>query len=477
MDPNLQNLVQQRFRQCVEKLGGDGAKSDNAFAPVWNAGRQACRKFHDINHFYEVAGKNKPAHPSAMQAIRYMAGMYHDVVYRQVDSRTHASGFTPEILATLDKYLVQQNGTYVLREDLPEQNRLLYQAAVEIFTPPGQPLKVTNEFLSALYGMENAKSLGIADKHILAMMAHIEATLPFGPPDHFDKLEVRLRKANELLPSSQQLSEREIESTMKSAAHTANVDVIGFRQKFSVFMNKTYDLTYEMCGGKEALDNPDTMLRACMGQTGFLEDCVLKNPQARVYHSAYSEPADFKLQTHERRAEQNIRVMGEYMRANAVTASLVTALHISQHQSAPEIQDISLNSLLRRNFRLYPEPEGLLNEAGEIALTQMKKQTLVTDEVAAYLMESMGSDVIHKLGNLANETGICPDPAKGKPGIATPETAKAFLNKVKALCKEENIDYSIISETLSTVMQADIMPVHAVKFRRPAAMHSQAACR
>ncbi len=474
--------ARKKFSEANAMLIGSATDDKEQFNRAWNAGTQTIRTYHDEEHFHDIAGRGKIE--TAMDAVRFRSGINHDVVYHQVDAKgDNKSGFSAEVEPVLEKYITRDGNNLVLRKDPQLADDKLFQAAMTLFNfdetkraTDGitlSPFAGQNEFLSALYAMEQAKEIGIPDKYILAELAHIQGTVPFGPAEHFDALEKRLEKANATLAPGQQLSSDEIVQTIDSSVRMANTDVVSFAKDFDKFIVNSRELMIEnVAVSPDHLDKPAFMLAATMGPVGFLEGMLANNSPSgknRIYHSAHGQPEASAMAADEAKGIVNIKQMGEYFRANAAAAAVVTAISVANTPAgqAPTT-DVSLNKLLNREFDLTPRGNGELTENGKVALAEAKdtdgKGILITDQVAAYLLESIGSDGISKLAKLANDTGINPAPAmppfspNPKPGMNTQELAGDFIKKAQEIFAEKGVDFNDVRQDLEKAMQSKELP-------------------
>ena len=269
--------ARQKFSDANSMLIGKAVDDRELFSQAWGAGEQQIRTYHDDEHFFDIAGRGKLE--SVMDAVRFRAGINHDVVYQHVDAKgKHHTGFAPEVEEVLGKYITRQGGAIALSKDPQLADDTLFQATLQLFnideakrTGEGitlSPFAGQNELLSALYAVEQGKKLGVPNKYILAEVAHIQGTVPFGPEGHFEELKKRLEQANSTLPDK--LSKSEITEAIKSSVRMANVDVASFTKEFPDFIKDSRALLVEnVAVNPENLDKPAFMLAASMGPVGF----------------------------------------------------------------------------------------------------------------------------------------------------------------------------------------------------------------
>jgi len=456
--------AKRRFNEASRLLGGHDSAA-GAFYEAWNAGRQTIRAYHDEEHFYDIAGRE--AIRDWANAVRFRAGIYHDVVRQHVDVKgDNKKGFAPGIEEAIGQYICREGKTIYLANDPALKNDALFQAALALFnvdenerskndivlSPTTEQPAGQNELLSTLYAIQQAKAIGISAKYILAEMAHIRATIPF----QFESLEGQLHVANEVLPTQQRLSADEMKQVLIGAVRMANADLASFTKPFDEFIKGSRAMMLEsIAGTPDNFDKPAFMLAAAMRPVSFLDRMLAG--KTRIFHSAHGQPDAASLAADEEKAMENSRIMGDYLYANASAATLVAAIHVANtpEGETPSV-DVSLEALLYRQFTLTPRASGQLSEHGKIALKECQKKILITDQVAAYLLETLGSEGIKKLAKLAHATGVQSAPAK--PGMGTKESANDFLQEAAALFAEKGVDFTAVRHDLEQAMQSLALP-------------------
>ncbi len=463
--PGSREWAAQQFIEANRILGSKAPVEQlrAEFGRVWETGEQMMRGYHDTAHFLDIAGEGKVTTPE--RAVRFLSGMNHDVAYVGVDAKGgDRSGFTKEVGERLkSKYIdVAPDGSITLKPAASLPTDPLFQEAVKLFSSdkmplvdangkvvPGAKLNATagqNEFLSALYALEQGKALGLPDKVIIDQISHIQGTVPFDKPSHFAELQTKLIETYSKLPefkgATPDVIKAAAEKTIRSTVDMANADVMSFSKNTpEKFIAETTRLMYEnVAGGPDMLDRPASMLAALVGPEGFLErgipafkleGMVEKSAKgiATIYHAEPGASPErlAEIARMEAAGVKNIRIMGEYLRANQAAAGLATALARADGKTG----ELSLGEMLNRNYDLKPGSKGALTPEGVAALEVSKNGGLVTDPMAAYLLETLGSEGIEKLSKLIKETGVLPDAKSGKLGVDSPEAAKKFLDEVK----------------------------------------------
>ncbi|MBY0406146.1 MAG: hypothetical protein K2Q01_00510, partial [Rickettsiales bacterium] len=192
------------FGQANEMLAGKKLDDGAAFVEAWKSGEQTIRTYHDEEHFFDVAGRDGVK--DVMSAVRFRAGVNHDVVYQHVDAKgDNQTGFSDGVEKKIAKFISRKGDSIYLSASPELKEDRLFQAALTLFdfnesdrmSKDGiklDPYDRQNELLSALYAIEQGRALGIPDKYILAEVAHIQGTVPFGPAEHFEAMQEKLDK-------------------------------------------------------------------------------------------------------------------------------------------------------------------------------------------------------------------------------------------------------------------------------------------
>ena len=152
---------------------------------VHSAMESKTRAYHTSTHVFGMC--------EGMQPLQVLAALFHDLVYYQLDG-----GFPVHTAGLLDDVTRCEGGTLILQPIGPGDTPLTLCAATFGFEP-GQVLPLyggLNEFLSAVVASRLLQAhLSAAD--LIAVIACIEATIPFRKPDSqgrtaMDRLAVRV---------------------------------------------------------------------------------------------------------------------------------------------------------------------------------------------------------------------------------------------------------------------------------------------
>ena len=129
------------------------------------------RAFHTTRHVFGIGAGMKP--------LQVLAAIFHDHVYYQLDD-----GFPVRLAAVLDGVTRHENGLLILQPISSDDRATALCADIFGFSP-GQVLPLhcgMNEFLSAVTAARLLQR-HLKAPHLLAVVACIEATIPFRAPD------------------------------------------------------------------------------------------------------------------------------------------------------------------------------------------------------------------------------------------------------------------------------------------------------
>ena len=217
----MQGVVQFLMR-AFEELGASipNDKLEKMAVIVYSAMSSPARNYHNLDHVFNFIN---PADP-----IRYLAAVFHDIVYYQVDD-----GISTELEADLLPYLERKNNDFFLVDPIPENDGRIDWLLDVFGFHAGQQITFgqgLNEFLSALV---TVKCLGglVSEHDLFQVVTCIEATIPFRGRDkqgrnHFDLLAERLCGMREHYPFFG--TPEQIDEALQRAVIFSNQDVETF---------------------------------------------------------------------------------------------------------------------------------------------------------------------------------------------------------------------------------------------------------
>lgn len=290
------------------------------------------RIFHSIKHVLDLTREDHPAVS--------LAALFHDLVYYQIDE-----GFNPEVSQIILDYVREERaagekmGKVFLRNDLSLDDPIVRINLALFNFQPGQELSIfagLNELLSSLVMSRCFYEL-LPLKTLTQMVAYVEGTIPFrssskageGP---FYLLATRLQRLNQEL--SIQLTDEEVEQTIRDAVQLANNDVLNFAEPDPRdFLDNTWDLIPEtnMSLRFHGLYSVVDYRVALQKMSGFL---TFLQPE-QVYHQYQAEPTNERLAELTARASDNLRIARDYLKVKLITASILEAFAMESGGDCP----------------------------------------------------------------------------------------------------------------------------------------------
>ena len=194
------------------------------------------REFHGLNHMLAMSELNEnlteqQGHKSA-GVYSMVAGFFHDEDYPSI-----SEDMKPISKRFIDKYIENKDGKKVIKR-IAQDDRI-GQILLGVFGfYEGQTLSPfptfgenpnpggMNEFYCAVAAASELKELGKDEHFITAIVAGIEATIPFRAPTRMTALRTRVEKTSSNLDIG--LTAHEIDEIMVGATHLANLDVLSF---------------------------------------------------------------------------------------------------------------------------------------------------------------------------------------------------------------------------------------------------------
>lgn len=191
------------------------------------------RVFHSPEHILTLT--------EGMDPLAVLAGLYHDVVYFQIDG-----GLAPTIEIKIERYFHIVNGVIFISE---VQDDELFDIVLGVFDfRKGRkllPQEGQNEFLSALVAMVDLSPF-LTRTELVLVAACIEATIPFRQDKNsFATLGTRMERVGQRLQIS--LSNEDIDAGVKRAVLLANKDVENFSfENPADFLSNTWKIIPEI---------------------------------------------------------------------------------------------------------------------------------------------------------------------------------------------------------------------------------------
>jgi hypothetical protein len=213
-------------------------KLESLAVTIYAAMSTQARHYHNLDHVFNFL---QPPDP-----IRYLAAVFHDIVYYQVDD-----GLPQELEEELHPHLVRLDSKFYLPNPMPDQDGRI-ACLMELFGfTPGQQITYAqglNEFLSALVTVKRLGGL-ISEHDLFQVLLCIEATIPFRGKDaqgreHFVALADRLTEMRTRYPFIG--TPDQIDRALQRAVVFSNQDVETFSQDdVALFLVITFKLLPE----------------------------------------------------------------------------------------------------------------------------------------------------------------------------------------------------------------------------------------
>jgi hypothetical protein len=288
------------------------------------------RKFHNSLHVLEVCQNMTP--------LQTLAGLFHDVVYYQIDGNfppNSAHFFAPFIDLKADGLYIRQ-----FENGQDTQDKTVFEHCLAIFGfESGHKLEIfggQNEFLSALLGGLLLKKY-ITPKIMVAFFACIEATIPFRKPNQqgqtcYDILAIRLQKVAK--QANFELTKNEVDTILTQAVELANRDVANFANPdVAKFLDRTWILLPEShaqlwYAGVYSVVSYRTALSKMEGFLTVLQPNV-------IFDQYNHTPDDLTYTQLQEQATKNLQIACEYIGIKLLPIAIIEAAALLTGGDAP----------------------------------------------------------------------------------------------------------------------------------------------
>ena len=343
------------YRECMDRLTAIATAlglsvQHERLAPIAEIVIQSMtgvwRRFHTVDHVFMVGGQLDP--------VEQLAGLFHDVVYLQVDQRIplnlaqHITPFIREIptfeVGAPERLCIRDAADCRADPKFLAVRRLFGLDFGDVLSPfAGQ-----NEFLSALVAAQ-VLAPTFPPAAVAQVIACIEATIPFrlaepGKPTASEILHTRLAALSVELQFG--WSPTDVDDVVRRAVRLANRDVQGFgSDDVAIFLDDTWHLIPET--NHNLLVSPTYTVRdyrtSLQKMAGFLGSL---RPEA-VFRRFGGEPDEAKYASWVAAATRNLAIARHYLGAKLVSIAFLEALSL---RFAP---DVALSALMGE---LVPDP-------------------------------------------------------------------------------------------------------------------------
>lgn len=296
---------------------------------VHHAMESKTRAYHTSGHVFGMCTGMKP--------LQVLAALFHDLVYYQLDA-----GFPAHTTGLLQDVARHDGDALVLQPIAPDDQVLGLCAALFDFAP-GQVLPLyggMNEFLSAVVAARLLQPhIGVAD--LIAVVAGIEATIPFRPPDSHgrtaaDRLALRVHQAYRTRVGSAdaRAAQAFVDRVVTDAVELTNRDVGSFSEADpGLFLSNTW-LLIEESNAPLAVAGMYTLQEYRSGLTrmdGFLRTL---NPN-HVFQRYKQTPSTQELADLCASAARNIAFSVDFLGAKITSIAIVEALALCTGTDGP----------------------------------------------------------------------------------------------------------------------------------------------
>jgi len=271
-----------------------------------------------------------------MAPRQVLAALFHDVVYYQLDN-----GFPPRVTNLLQPLVGLQGADLVLRKSIAEDPAM--QLCLEIFGfQAGQVLplfKGLNEFLSAVVAVRLLEPF-LKPADLIAVVACIEATVPFRPPEADGRDSAMLLAGRVRVQGQQRLGLAGEElgafvaSVMREAVGVGNRDVSGFAEQHpGKFLSGTWLLIEESNAPLAAVGV--YTLQDYRQALSRMHDFLQRLQAERVFQHYAGIPSVDEYQQLVHAADTNLRFAVSFLQLKIVSIAIVEALAMETGGNCP----------------------------------------------------------------------------------------------------------------------------------------------
>ncbi len=337
------------FQDSFEKLNVEVPESSDeklAFL-VHYAMTGQNRNFHTPDHVFKICEDMKP--------IQVLAGLFHDIVYYQIDQ-----GFPAALRDNLLDFVdADENGITIKKKFKDDNAKMVLDVFGFSNSQKLSTFQGMNEFLSALTAVKELEKT-LPFKHLLAIACCIEGTIPFRDTDPegkscFDRLKERLRdisKRNQL-----DLSEEEENEILRMSVEMGNKDVENFSyEDIAKFLDCTWELLPETNPilWADRIYSIKNYRKALMKMQIFME----KLDPNTIFHRYADTPDDETFNRMNKQAEKNINIAREYLGIKLLSTGIIEALALSTGGDSPismflgDVREFNLGNVERAEDHL-----------------------------------------------------------------------------------------------------------------------------
>lgn len=393
------------FQDSFEKLGVEVPESreEKLAFHVHCAMTSQNRNFHTPDHVFKICDGMKP--------VQVLAGLFHDIVYYQIDQ-----GFPTVMKEALLNFVDTDENGVVIKKKFKEDNaKMVLEVFGFAFGQKLSTLNGMNEFLSALTAVKELESV-LSLKHLLAISACIEGTIPFRNKDEdgkscFEKLEERIidiSKKNKL-----DLAGDEVTEILRMAVEMGNKDVENFAyEDIAKFLDCTWELIPETNPilWADRIYSIKNYRKALMKMQIFMDNL---NPDT-IFHKFAGTPDDVTFEKITNQTHKNILIAREYLGIKLLSTAIIEAIALSTGGDTPismflgDVRRFNLGDIERAEDHLPHTPLNKEVKHNFIVLSLLEtgrsRETVFdmrNSPFSSFLYKSLGKDKCIEYLNLA----------------------------------------------------------------------------
>ena len=321
----------------------------------------------------EARDYHRPEHPldvsKNLLPVGQLAALFHDIVYVQVDPTWEKT-----LAETLYPFVPNRSFTLDVRGELNHVTDPWLKVIVSLFGFENEialiPMRGLNEFLSGIVFYKKMRNF-LKPEELLRGLSCIEATIPFRKADSdgrtpADRLKSRIESIL-MGPQGHFFSEKiDFDLVIKECRLIIENDLVSFgAETMSGFLSNSWNVMIE---NNPALRNHyfsvSDYKKAILGNVGFFTSLDAKN----LYWTDFKQltPKDELLI---KRTENNLRMSTEYMKAIALSVSVIEAIALltggecayeyffGTTKKSREHAPINMDSLIQFDFEPKFSPE------------------------------------------------------------------------------------------------------------------------
>lgn len=267
------------------------------------------RSFHVVQHVFDLSA-------DGADEIQKLAAFFHDCIYYTVDG-----GLSPMQQSYLNGAIFEsKDGIYLTKN--PPKNHIELVTEIFGFTNGQQliPFQGLNEYLSSVLAVQCYGDF-LSLRHLLEVIACIEASIPFRSGDVMEDLYERLVKVNEKYDIN--MNGAELETAVVRAADFANRDIKNFSTTNpNYFVSNTWKIIFESNNHlRTQVFSISELALAVQKTTEFFRTLKAET----VFSSFRDQPSKEQIIDLTQKAKGNIEISLTYMKCKLLSIAVIAA--------------------------------------------------------------------------------------------------------------------------------------------------------